>query len=79
MIRLDDMDVNGRPVTPERLAALKKDPKGAPMMSRVGAETKDKSLIFFKGTTGTKDQYGNEIQSELMEMRLARDKDRQPV
>lgn len=55
MIRLDDMDANGNSVTPERLAALRKDPKGAPMMSRVGAETCDKSLIFFKGTTGTKD------------------------
>lgn len=80
MIRLDDMDANGRSVTPERLAALKADPKGAPMLSRVGAETKDKSLIFFKGTgKGTKDKYGNEIQSDLLEMRLARQKDRQPV
>ena len=50
------------------------------MMSRVGAETKDKHNIFFYGTgKGTKDKYGNTIQSELLEMRLARQKDRQPV
>ena len=56
MIRLDDIDENGNSVTPERLKELKSDPKGAPMMSRVGAETKDKSTIFFKGTgKGTKD------------------------
>ena len=57
LIRLDDMDANGNSVTPKQLAALKADPKGAPMLSRVGAETKDKSLAFFKGLPGkgTKD------------------------
>ena len=56
MIRLDDIDENGNSVTPERLNKLKADMKGAPMMSRVGAETKDKSVVFFKGTgRGTKD------------------------
>ena len=54
--------------------------KGAPMMSRVGAETKDKSTIFFKGTgKGTKDQYGNEIQSELYEARLQRIKNKKTI
>ena len=73
MIRLDDMDANGNSVTKEQLAKLKTDKKGAPMLSRVGIETKDKSLIFFKGTgKGTKDKYGHKIESELLAMRIAR-------
>ena len=80
MIRLDDIDENGNSVTQERIKEQKADMKGAPMMSRVDAETKDKSVIFFKGMgKGTKDQYGNEIQSELYEARLERIKAKKPI
>ena len=61
MIRLDDIDENGNPVTPEKLKELRQDLKGAPMLSKAGAKTVDDDVTFYKGLTVAKDQFGNEI------------------
>ena len=50
MIRLDDIDENGNPVTPEKLKELRQDMKGAPMLSKAGAKTVDDNVTFHKGT-----------------------------
>ena len=55
MIRLDDIDENGNPVTPEKLKELRQDLKGAPMLSKAGAKTVDDDVTFYKGLTVAKD------------------------
>ena len=48
--------------------------KGAPMLSKAGAKTVDDNVIFHKGTgKPIKDQFGNEIESELKQARLQRE------
>ena len=61
MIRLDDIDENGNPVTPEKQKQLREDVKGPPMLSKAGEKTVDDNVTFYQGVRVAKDKFGNVI------------------